>query len=411
MLLVGGAGIAAVNAFGGGGSPVGTKSSATDDKTSSDSNLLADAKALIDGPTAKTLTTAGAWAVSGTADGSSAPDRSFVCQPQRFADPAGIRTWVRTFRNATTKDTAVQYVEVSNDATAAAKTYTTITGWLSQCATPQVRLVTSYATKGLGERGLVAVFGQPTGDSSNKYRTVSVTTAGQATMVFEHDSTGSTPPKPDAVLKTAGAGLKRICSQPGASCSTGTPTASGALLPSSESPGFMAPIDLPVLSGVDKPWVSASTTTTTTKNGTGCEKIDMKKAKATNYKSLTYVTPDANVPPEFGLDALVTSFASPSSATAFVTGTSGNVDGCAKTNSVATVKTTGSVSWGAIKGQTWRIAYDTGGGKIFTYRIGLASNGTHAVYLVYPVLKNLDISTTAFAEVVTRAAERAAAFK
>jgi hypothetical protein len=411
VLLVGGAGIAAVNAFGGGGSPASTKSSTTDDKPSGDSNLLADAKALLDAPTAKTLTTAGAWAVSGTADGSSAPDRSFVCQPQRFADPAGIRTWVRTFRNATTKDTAVQYVEVSNDATAAAKTYTTITGWLSQCATPQVRLVTSYATKGLGERGVVAVFGQPAGDSSNKYRTVSVTTAGQATMVFEHDSTGSTPPTPDAVLKTAGAGLKRICGQPGASCSTGTPTASGALLPSSESPGFMAPIDLPVLSGVDKPWVSASTTTTTTKNGTGCEKIDMKKAKATKYKSLTYVTPDANVPPEFGLDALVTSFANSSSATAFVTGTGDNVDGCAKTNSVATVKATGSVAWGSIKGKTWRVAYDTGGGKIFTYRIGLASNGTHAVYLVYPVLKNLDISTTAFAEVVTRAAERSAAYK
>jgi hypothetical protein len=411
LLLVGGVGIVAVNAFGGGGSPGDAKASSSDDRSAGDSNLLGDAKALIDAPTAKTLTTAGAWAISSTADGSSAPDRSFVCQPQRFADPAGIRTWVRTFRNATTKDTAVQYVEVSNDATAAAKTYTTITGWLSQCSTPQVRLVTSYTTKGLGDRGIVAVFGQPTGTQTSKYRTVSVTTAGQATMVLEHDSAGATPPKPDAILNTAGAGLKRICSQAGANCSTGNPTATAALLPSKESPGFMAPIDLPVLSTVDKPWVSASTTSSTTKSGTGCEKIDLKKSKATKSKSLTYVTPDATVPPEFGLDALVTEFANAASANAFVTGTRSNVDGCGKTNSVATVKTTGTLSSGGIKGETWRLAYDTGGGKIFTYRVGLASNGTHAVYLVYPVLKNLDITNTAFAEVVTRAAERSALYK
>jgi hypothetical protein len=173
----------------------------------------------------------------------------------------------------------------------------------------------------------------------------------------------------------------------------------------------MAPIDLPVLPTVDKPWVSASTTSTTTKSGTGCEKIDLKKSKSTKNKSLTYVTPDATVPPEFGLDALVAEFANPAAANAFVTGTRSNVDGCAKTNSVATVKTTGALSSGNIKGETWRVAYDTGGGKIFTYRIGLASNGPRAVYLVYPVLKNLDISNTAFAEVVTRAAERSAAYK
>src|SRR5882757_3540366 len=96
LVLLGGGGVVAVNAFGGGGSPGDAKSSATDDK-SSGADTLADAKVLIDGPTAKPLTSTGNWAVSSTADGSSAPDKSFVCQSQRFADPAGVRTWVRTF--------------------------------------------------------------------------------------------------------------------------------------------------------------------------------------------------------------------------------------------------------------------------------------------------------------------------
>jgi hypothetical protein len=405
LILVGGGGIAAVNAFGGGDSGA-AKSAAGDDKPSED--LLSDPKGLIDAPTAKSLTPAGSWAVSATADGSSAPDKSFVCQPQRFADPAGLRTWVRNFKNATTKENAVQYVEVSNDSAAADKTYSTITGWLSTCSTPQVRLVASYTTAGLGKRGVVAVFGQPTGEKTSNFRTISVSTAGQATMVLEYDSAGTAVPKPDAVMNTAAAGLKRICEQPGANCSTGTPSASPALLPSNEAPGFMAPIDLPVLISVNKPWVSA---TTTTRNGTGCEKIDLKKAKAVSYKSLTYVTPDAQVPPEFGLDETLSRYASGTAAGAFVTGIRKNVDSCNKSGlDAVTVKTTGTLASGSLKGEAWKAAYDTGGGKVFTYRIGIAQNGSSAVYLSYPVLKGLDIGDKAFTEVLTRAAERAAEY-
>ncbi|MGC4942393.1 hypothetical protein [Kribbella sp. DT2] len=409
VVLLGGGGIAAVNAFGGDDSPGDSKSSSPDDSQGGggDENALADAKVLIDGPAAKPLTASGSWAIAATADGSSAPDKSFVCQAQRFADPAGIRTWVRTFKNAATKDTAVQYVEVSNDTAAAGKAYTTITGWLSQCNTPQVRLVASYTAEGLGERGVIAVFGQPNGTKSSKYRTVSVTTAGQATMVLEHDTTGGTPPKPDGVLATAGAGLKRICTETGADCGSGNLQAKTGLLSTQESAGFMAPIDLPVLSSVEKPWVSVDGEV---RSGTLCEKIDLKKAKATKYKTQTYVVPEAPVPTEFGMDATVAKFATPAASAAFVAQIRKNVDGCAKSTSTATVKSTGSLT-SAVKGETWKATYDTGGGKVFTFRIGIAGSGDRAVYLLYPVLKNLDITDTVFTEVLARAADRSATFK
>ena len=63
------------------------------------------------------------------------------------------------------------------------------------------------------------------------------------------------------------------------------------------------------------------------------------------------------------------------------------------------------------KGESWRFSYDTGGGKIFTYRIGIAATGDRAVYILFPVLKNLDISDTAFNEILVRAAERSLTFK
>jgi hypothetical protein len=406
VVLVGGGGVAALNAFGGDNAPGQKAGAGLSDDKSSDANVLADDKALLDAATAKPLAATGAWKVAQTADGSTAPEKAFVCQSQRFADPAGLRTWVRTFQNATTNDTAVQYVEVSNDKTAAAKAYTSVVGWLSQCSVPKTRLTTSYVTTGVGERGVIAVFGQPTG-AKTRYKTIAVTLAGQATMVLEHDTLAAAPPQPGPLLATANAAAKKICAQSGG-CGTGAPVARPGLLPSAEAPGFMAPVDLPVLDEIDKPWVSAPAKTG---SGTGCERMDFKKAKATKYGSLTYVTPEADVPTEFGLDDTIAKFTTSTAAGAFVTQVRKNVDGCEKDVSTAKVKSTGTIATGTIKGESWQASYDTGGGKKFTYRIGIAGSGDHAVYLVFPVLKDLDISDTAFNETLTRAAERSALYK
>ena len=406
VVLVGGGGVAALNAFGGDNSPGQKVGSGPSDDKSSDANVLADDKALLDAATAKPLAATGAWAVAKTSDGSTAPEKAFVCQSQRFADPAGLRTWVRTFQNATTKDTAVQYVEVSNDKAAASKAYTSVVGWLSQCSIPKTRLTTSYVTTGVGERGLIAVFSQPSG-TKTRYKTIAVTLAGQATMVLEHDTLAATPPPPGPLLATANAAAKKICAQSGG-CGAGAPVARPGLLPSTEAPGFMAPVDLPVLDEIDKPWVSAPAKSG---GGTGCERMNFTKAKATKYGSLTYVTPEADVPTEFGLDDTIAKFATPTAASAFVAQVRKNVDGCEKDVSTAKVKSTGSISTSTIKGESWQASYDTGGGKKFTYRIGIAGSGDRAVYLVFPVLQDLDISDTAFNETLTRAAERSSTYK
>jgi hypothetical protein len=144
---------------------------------------------------------------------------------------------------------------------------------------------------------------------------------------------------------------------------------------------------------------------------TGCEKIDLKKAKSTKATTLTYVTPEAKVPTEFGLDDTVAKFATAAAAKSFVDQIRKNVDTCEKNVSNAKVKSTGAISTTTVKGESWRASYDTGGGKTFTYRIGIANSGNHAVYVLFPVLKGLDISDTAFNETLTRAAERSATFK
>jgi hypothetical protein len=407
VVLVGGGGVAALNAFGGDNTSGAKAGSGPSDDKPSNADMLADNKVLLDGTTAKPLSATGAWAVTKTDDGGTAPDKAFVCQSQRFADPAGLRTWVRTLQNSVTKDTAIQYVEVSSDKAAASKSYSSIVGWLSQCSAAQTRLASSYVTTGVGERGVIAIFGQPSG-AKTKYKTISVSLAGQATMVLEHDTLSATPPKPDALLAATSAGLKRICAQSGG-CGTGAPVARASLLPTTDSPGFMAPVDLPVLADIDKPWVSSPGAKNTF--GTGCEKINFKTAKPLKFGTLTYVTPEAKVPTEFGLDDTVAKFATPTAASNFVTLIRKNVDGCEKSVSNAKVQSTGSIATSTIKGESWLATYDTGNGKKFTYRIGIAGSGDRAVYVLFPVLKDLDITNAAFNETLTRAAERSSSYK
>ncbi|MGZ0148533.1 hypothetical protein ACXJJ3_15790 [Kribbella sp. WER1] len=408
VVLVGGGGVAALNAFGGdkGSGPKAGSSSPTDDK-SSQSNVLSDDKVLLDAAAAKTLGATGAWKITGTASGDSAPDTSFACQLQRFADPSGLRTWVRTLQNPTTKDTAVQYIDVSNDKATAAKTYNTVVHWLSQCTTPQTRLSAGYVTSGVGQTGVIAVFGQVPGAKTTKYRTVSVTLSGQATMVVEHDTTAATPPKPDVVLATTTAAAKKICAETGG-CATGAPVAKPALLPNTDNPGFMAPVDLPLIAQVDKPWVSASAQPG---DGTGCEKLGLKKAKPTKVGTITYVAPEAKVPTEFGMDDTVLKFASTAAASDFVAKVRKNVDACEKNVSNAKVESTGTLKTSTISGKSWTATYDSGDGKKYHYRIGIAGSGDRAVYLLFPVLKDLDLTDAAFNETLARAVDRSAAYK
>ncbi|MGH3462707.1 MAG: hypothetical protein ACRDP9_14695 [Kribbellaceae bacterium] len=384
----------------------GTTQPKSDDNRDTEPQVLADETFLLDAAGAKQIAP-GSWTITNTAEGSKGPERSFTCQSQRFADPAGVRTWVRQFKNGATQ-TAVQYVELSSDPGGAQRAYNTIVGWMSGCATPKQRLVASYTADGFGDRGIVAVFAQPVGGKQVRYRTLAVAGTGAATMVFEYIAVATSQPRTAGTVGAAGAALKLMCTETESACPHTLELKPSLLTANTEPPGFMTPIDLPVVGALSQPWLGVDGTVNA---GSGCEQINLTKAKSRKAKSRTYLVPGAKVPAEFGMDTMVAEFASPTAAQAFVSTVTSAVDKCATTQSNAKVKRTKTVQYrGGINGQTWRVVYDLGTGSI-TYRVGLVRAGKRAVHVVFPVMKGLDISDDAFADVLARAGQRSFYFR
>lgn len=403
VVLLIGIGVYVVSVVGGSGGPATQAGNNTDED---DSQLLAEQTFLLD-PTIMQRVTPGSWQVSATNDGAQAPERSFSCQSSRFADPAGQRTWVRQFKNP--QATAVQYVELSNDAGTAQQAYTTVSNWMAACSTPQQRLVASYAADGLGDSGMLAVFAQPAGGGKQRYRTLAVVNSGPATMVLESVTLSSTPPNTAGPVAAATVGMSRICAETKTTCPS-SQSVRPSLLPALDEPaGFMAAIDLPVLSTVKEPWVGVEAGN---RQPTDCGETNQAKAKPARTAWRTYLPVGAKVPTEFGMDTKVMQFASPAQAATYLTGFGATLDGCAKTHSNVTVRKAAPVpNEAGSTGRTWLVKLGLTGGGSLTYRVGAARAGNKVAYQLFLSIKGYDISDAEFAASVARGAHRALSFK
>ena len=403
VVLLIGIGVYVVSVVGGNGGPATQAGNNTDEDTS---QLLAEETFLLDTTVTPRLAP-GTWQITATNEGAQAPERSFTCQASRFADPAGQRTWVRQFKSADAS--AVQYVELSTDAGTAEQAYTTVSNWLASCATPQQRLVASYSANGLGDRGMIAVFAQPAGGGKERYRTLAVTSTGPATMVLESVTLSAAPPSPAAPVAVAAIGMSRLCAETKTTCPS-SQVIRPALLPAvGEPPGFMAAIDLPVLSTVKEPWVGVDAGN---RPPTDCGETNQAKARPARTASRTYLPVGAKVPTEFGMDTKVMQFASPAQAATYLSAFGTTLDGCAKTHSNVTVRKAARVpNEAGSTGRTWQVKLGLTGGGSLTYRVGAARAGNKVAYQLFLSIKGFDISDAEFAASLARGAHRALSFK
>ena len=91
------------------------------------------------------------WTVEKTSDNTKGSGINSFCQGSRFADPQGLRTYVRSYRFAGSPDRkASQTIELSRTVRQARTGYATAVKWFGGCQQARVQLLSSYGVATAG---------------------------------------------------------------------------------------------------------------------------------------------------------------------------------------------------------------------------------------------------------------------
>ena len=263
----------------------------------------------------------GDWRQGPTHDNSVGNGVVLPCQPEdagsRYADPRGTAAWVRVFRNGPAGESPrklTEVVEASRSLERARRTYHRLRGWIADCLTPGVRLVSTASNPKLADAS--AIFVLTAEHPALASYVVGVARTGLfSTAVALRTDVGPEVADRAGVAKLLGAAVDRICPLPDAGRCAGRADALEAVAPyaAGQIPAMLAPVDLPFVGDPSEPWMGTPpqeiTNTRTDMDVLGCVhpalagKYDGDRFRTDLVR--TFVKVGSDLPPEFGLTQAV----------------------------------------------------------------------------------------------------------
>ena len=259
----------------------------------------------------------GDWAQGPTHDNSVGNGVVLPCQPEdpgsRYADPRGTAAWVRVFRNGPAGESPrkfTQVVEASRTPERARKTYHRLRGWMADCLTPGVRLISTATNPELADASAIFVLNAEHPELTTYVVGVARTGLFSTTVALRTD-VGPLAADRGGVVELLGEAVDRLCTLPDAGRCAGAPTALEEVppYPAGEVPAMLSPVDLPFVGEPSEPWMGTPpreiTNIRTDMDVLGC----VHPALAGEYGGdkfrtvlvRTFVKVDSDLPPEFGL--------------------------------------------------------------------------------------------------------------
>ena len=259
----------------------------------------------------------GDWQQGPTHDNSVGNGVVLPCQPEdpgsRYADPRGTAAWVRVFRNGPAGEAPrklTEVVEASRSPDRARKTYHRLRGWVADCLTPGVRLITTATNPDLADASAIFVLNQEYPELTTYV--VGVARTGLfSTAVALRTDVGPLAADRAGVAELLGEAVDRLCILPDAGRCAGAPDALEDMPPyaAGEVPAMLATVDLPFVGEPAEPWMGTPpreiTNTRTDLDVLGCVhpplagEYDGDRFRTDLVR--TFVKVDSALPPEFGL--------------------------------------------------------------------------------------------------------------
>ncbi|MFC6287739.1 hypothetical protein ACFP3Q_15230 [Nocardioides sp. GCM10027113] len=349
------------------------------------------------------------WAEAGTTDNTEGDGLVMPCQQDRFADPRGRATWVRTFEGRAPsgkgETRAVHTAELSAKPRAAERAFDNAVDWFAGCAEPRVQLLATREVKGVGDEATLVVLRDWNGPGATYVAAVART--GLITTVTMSRTAPDAAPEPPSAARLLAGAVDGLCDQPDAGrCTTEVQVLSRPPVPVGNVPGMLSEVDLPPVANVGKPWVGTEARKAVSNvAATGCDKTSFSDGGISNNLTRTFVIPDAKLPDEFGLTQSVGTLPA-GKARSFVAGIRDKMAGCGEEDLGTDVTRVAHTEGADADLSVWHVKTEISDDQTVSYLMGVARQGTAVTQVGFVPAGDVTMAPGAFIDLVQRASGR-----
>lgn len=343
---------------------------------------------------------------AGTGD---SPVPACLADPQDEA-PTPVQGEVRTLSTSTNGPTALHLAEAYKSSELAAESFALIAKSLGECNLRGSYISSARVITGLGDQASAVLLHDPATDG---YRAVVANRTGQLVNVIDIAETKNSPDL-DKTVAALGKLTDLQCTLAIGICATYPRVADGPPPVSGDEPGFLALADIPVPTSNHGTWGGLAPGSPADVVTSGCENVDFKSLPAAGRAARSYVLVDKpkGMPTTFGLDEITLTMKSAKDASQEAKTIGTNIKNCADRQPTAKISEFGSVTGvGAnstqITGSVALVTQKMSPKSSSTFRVGVAAAGAKLVYTFLPRTDSWDLTTTQWAGLTVRAAQRA----
>ncbi|MEJ7796267.1 MAG: hypothetical protein WKF50_12000 [Nocardioides sp.] len=351
------------------------------------------------------------WREDATTDNSRGSGRVAPCQQERYADPSGVSTMVRTFDTAPTKGepavSAVQYAELSATTTSSRRAWHRMLRWYAGCMTPRTQLLNTYSVSGVGDEA--RLFHLRSWRSPVSTYVVGVARTGQIVTTTLTRTTDDGAPELRDSVRFLGGAINGLCATtPNARCATEPQVKEIAPLRVGEAPSLLIEADLPPVTRVSQPWVGTEPREARSNvAATRCDSADFSQQGISNAITRTFLVPGADVPAAFGITETVASMPADRAKT-FVNTVRERLASCPDRDPGSDVTPLSSFSDNDRDLSLWRVTTELSDNETVTYMMGIIRVGTAVGQVGFVPTRDVVMAPGAFDALARRAMARLA---
>jgi DNA-directed RNA polymerase specialized sigma24 family protein len=343
------------------------------------------------------------WRITGT---DPAQGRALPCQTKAYADPGAATSLVRNFtardRHGRPALAAVQTVELSDDAGAAAQGFAATTRWFGGCAMERTQLLGVRRVTGLGDEAAqfaLQAWGQP-----RATMVLGVARTGRLTTVTLTRTSGTDRPDLDAGLRLLVSAVDDLCPTVGGGACSAMPEAEDVPAPATGAlPMMLSELDLPAVAGVAQPWVGTTPRRALTNlAATGCDQSRFRGDGWRHAMTRSFLVPGARLDDAFGLTETVGQQHGPKAAEAFLAGVRTKLATCADRELGSKVHKLTDRRGLAV----WRVRTELSDKQAVTFYMGVADRGDAVAQVGFVPDGRHTMTADQFVALVRRAGER-----